>query len=171
MRPALRPAAGPAGRVLHSPQGRDLLSRINTDIDGIDDVVTDTVFGPVSRALITAAMLALMVRFSGQRTLAVLVMIPSASCRARSATQQQRGQMTAYLQEILGISGILLVSSRSSRAFSARSSASSLTTCAGTSASAGCSPSLTQTTVRPATQCNGSRKVIRRREYGARDAP
>jgi ATP-binding cassette subfamily B protein len=108
----------PVGFFTHRKAG-DLLSRINTDIDGIDDVVTDTVFGLISSALTTAATLALMVRFSWQLTLAVLVMIPAvalparragkASYRARSATQQQRGHMTAYLQEILGISGIMLV--------------------------------------------------------------
>jgi len=97
----------------------DLLSRINTDIDGVEDVVTDTVFGLVSSALVTIATLALMLRFSWQLTLAVMVMIPlvalparragRATYQARGRTQEQRGQMTAYLQEILGISGIMLV--------------------------------------------------------------
>ena len=97
----------------------DLLSRINTDIDGVEDVVTDTVFGLVSNALVTIATLVLMLRFSWQLTLAVLVMIPlvalparragRATYAARGRTQKQRGQMTAYLQEILGISGIMLV--------------------------------------------------------------
>jgi len=97
----------------------DLLSRINTDIDGVEDVVTDTVFGLVSSTLVTVATLALMISFSWQLTLAVVVMIPlvglparragKATYQARGRTQQQRGQMTAYLQEILGISGIMLV--------------------------------------------------------------
>jgi ATP-binding cassette, subfamily B, bacterial len=97
----------------------DLLSRINTDIDGIEDVITATVFGMVSSVLVTAATLALMLRFSWQLTLAVLVMIPlvglparragRATYQARGRTQEQRGRMTAYLQEILGISGIMLV--------------------------------------------------------------
>jgi len=97
----------------------DLLSRINTDIDGVEDVVTDTVFGLVSNALVTIATLALMLRFSWQLTLVVLVMIPlvalparragRATYSARGRTQEQRGQMTAYLQEILGISGVMLV--------------------------------------------------------------
>jgi ATP-binding cassette, subfamily B, bacterial len=97
----------------------DLLSRINTDIDGVEDVVTDTVFGLVSNALVTIATLVLMLRFSWQLTLAVVVMIPlvamparragRATYKARGRTQGQRGQMTAYLQEILGISGIMLV--------------------------------------------------------------
>ncbi len=97
----------------------DLLSRINTDIDGIEDVITATVFGMVSSVLVTAATLALMLRFSWQLTLAVLVMIPlvglparragRATYQARGRTQEQRSRMTAYLQEILGISGIMLV--------------------------------------------------------------
>ncbi len=97
----------------------DLLTRINTDIDGVEDVVTDTVFGLVSNALVTTATLVLMLRFSWQLTLAVAVMIPlvalparragRATYKARGRTQEQRGQMTAYLQEILGISGIMLV--------------------------------------------------------------
>jgi len=97
----------------------DLLSRINTDIDGVEDVVTDTVFGLVSNVLVTTATLALMLRFSWQLTLAVMVMIPlvalparragRATYKARRRTQSLRGQMTGYLQEILGISGIMLV--------------------------------------------------------------
>jgi ATP-binding cassette subfamily B protein len=114
------------GRLLDQPVGfftdrkaGDLLSRINTDIDGVEDVVTDTVFGLVSSALVTIATLGLMLRFSWPLTLVVLVLIPlvalparragRATYAARSRTQSYRGQMTAYLQEILGISGIMLV--------------------------------------------------------------
>jgi ATP-binding cassette subfamily B protein len=113
----------PVGFFTHRKAG-DLLSRINTDIDGVEDVVTDTVFGLVSNALVTIATLALMLRFSWQLTLVVLVLIPlvalparragRATYAARGRTQSYRGQMTAYLQEILGISGIMLV-----KAFSA----------------------------------------------------
>jgi ATP-binding cassette subfamily B protein len=97
----------------------DLLSRINTDIDGVEDVVTDTVFGLVSNILVTVATLGLMVVYSWPLTLVVLVMIPlvglptrragRATYAARGRTQRQRGAMSAYLQEILGISGIMLV--------------------------------------------------------------
>src|SRR5258707_6907245 len=114
------------GRLLDQPVGfftdrkaGDLLSRINTDIDGVEDVVTDTVFGLVSSVLVTVATLALMLRSSWQLTLAVLVMIPLVALPARRAgratyqsrgrTQTLRGHVTGYLQEILGLSGILLV--------------------------------------------------------------
>jgi ATP-binding cassette subfamily B protein len=114
------------GRLLDQPvafftdrKAGDLLSRINTDIDGVDDVVTDTVFGLASSVMVTIATLALMLRFSWQMTLAVLVMIPlvalparragRATYQARGRTQSLRGQITGYLQEILGLSGIMLV--------------------------------------------------------------
>jgi hypothetical protein len=97
----------------------DLLSRLNTDIDGVEDVVTDTVFGLVSNILVTVATLALMFSFSWPLTLAVLVLIPlvelptrtagQATYAARGRTQRQRGAMSAHVQEILGISGIMLV--------------------------------------------------------------
>lgn len=60
-----------------------------------------------------------MLTFSWQLTLFVLVLIPlvalpmrragTASYRARTHTQRKRSQLTAYLQETLGISGILLL--------------------------------------------------------------
>jgi len=97
----------------------DVLSRINNDVDGVEDVVADTVFGLVRNALVTVATLALMFAFSWPLTLLVLALIPlvglptrragEAMYRARSATQAQRGELTAYLQEVLGISGILLL--------------------------------------------------------------
>jgi len=82
-------------------------------------VVTDTVFG-LARNLFTAiATLVLMLRFTWQLTLVVLVLIPLVSLPARKAgrtsyaargrTQGKLAEMTAYQQEILGISGILLV--------------------------------------------------------------
>jgi ATP-binding cassette subfamily B protein len=97
----------------------ELMSRLSNDIDAVNDVVTDTVFG-LARSLFTAiATLALMLRFSWQLTLAVLVLIPlvslparkagRASYKARARTQGKLAEMTAYLQEVLGISGILLV--------------------------------------------------------------
>jgi ATP-binding cassette subfamily B protein len=97
----------------------EVMSRLSNDVDGVEDVVTDTVFGLVRNLLVTLATLVLMVRFSWQLTLVVLVLIPlvalparragRATYRAREQTQTKLAEMTAYLQEILGISGILLV--------------------------------------------------------------
>lgn len=97
----------------------EVMSRLTNDVDGVEDVVTDTVFGLARNLLVTIATLVLMLRFSWQLTLVVLVLIPlvalparragRATYRARSATQSKLAEMTAYLQETLGISGILLV--------------------------------------------------------------
>jgi ATP-binding cassette subfamily B protein len=77
------------------------------------------VFGLVANILVTVTTLALMFTFSWPLTIAVLVMIPligwptrkagKATYAARGRTQRQRGAMSAYLQEILGISGVMLV--------------------------------------------------------------
>ena len=97
----------------------ELMSRLSNDIDAVNDVVTDTVFGLARNLFTTIATLVLMLRFTWQLTLAVLVLIPlislparkagRASYTARGRTQRKLAEMTAYLQEILGISGILLV--------------------------------------------------------------
>jgi ATP-binding cassette, subfamily B, bacterial len=105
----------------------DVLSRFNNDVNGVDDVITGAVFGLVRNALVTIATLALMFTFSWQLTLLVLVLIPlvalptrkagQATYQARSATQRQHGDLSAYLQEVLGISGILLVKAFGTQAF------------------------------------------------------
>src|SRR5947208_10381632 len=95
------------------------LSRMSNDIDGVEDVVTDTVFGLVNNLLVGVATLALMVNFSWQLTIVVLLLIPliafptrragERTYRARQKTQRQMGELSAYVQEVLGISGMLLL--------------------------------------------------------------
>jgi ATP-binding cassette subfamily B protein len=97
----------------------ELMSRLSNDIDAVDDVVTDTVFGLARSLFTTVATLLLMLRFTWELTLVVLVLIPlislparragRASYRARTRTQGKLAEMSAYTQEILGISGVLLV--------------------------------------------------------------
>ncbi len=97
----------------------DVLSRMGNDVNGVQDVVTETLFGLARNLLVTISTLALMLSFSWQLTLVVLVLMPlislparragTATYRARTCTQTKLAEMTAYLQEILGISGILLV--------------------------------------------------------------
>lgn len=97
----------------------DVLSRMGNDVNGVQDVVTETLFGLARNLLVTISTLALMLSFSWQLTLVVLVLIPpislparragTATYQARTRTQTKLAEMTAYLQEILGISGILLV--------------------------------------------------------------
>lgn len=97
----------------------EVMSRLSNDIDGVEDVVTDTVFGLARSLFTTVATLVLMLRFTWQLTATVLVLIPlvsiparkagKATYRARTGTQGKLAELTAYMQEILGISGILLV--------------------------------------------------------------
>jgi ATP-binding cassette subfamily B protein len=97
----------------------DLLSRMNNDIGGIDDVVSDTIFGFVSSLVVAVSTLVLMVSLSWQLTAAALVLMPlvlvpsrylgRANYRARKRVQEKLSEASAYMQEVLGISGILLV--------------------------------------------------------------
>ncbi|PZR94327.1 MAG: ABC transporter [Candidatus Nephthysia bennettiae] len=106
------------GFFTHSRSG-DLLSRMDNDVGGIEDVVSDTVFGLVTNVLVAATTLVLMFALSWQLTLAALLLLPiflvpsryvgQATYRARKRTQEKLSEMAAYMQEVLGISGILLV--------------------------------------------------------------
>ena len=97
----------------------DLLSRMNNDVGGIEDVVSDTVFGLASNVFVVSSTVVLMFVLNWQITLAALVMLPlvlipgryvgRATYRARKRTQEKLSEMTSYMQEVLGISGILLV--------------------------------------------------------------
>jgi ATP-binding cassette subfamily B protein len=97
----------------------DLLSRMNNDVGGIHEVIVNTVFGLVGSALVAITTLALMVALDWRLTLASLAVMPlalipsrflgKANYRARKLLQEKLAETSAYLQEVLGISGILLV--------------------------------------------------------------
>ncbi len=100
----------------------DVMSRMGTDVEGIGDVVEDTLSGLVSNVFILPATLAFMLWLDWRLTAMVPVLIlpwivsssrrvGQATYRARARTQRAHGQMTAYLNEVLGISGMLLVKS------------------------------------------------------------
>lgn len=114
------------GRLLHQSVGffthsrsGDLMSRMNNDVGRVEDVVSDTVFGLATNVITLLATLALMLTLDWRLTLAALSLMPlmlvparrvgRATYRARQRTQAKLGEMGAYMQEILGISGILLV--------------------------------------------------------------
>jgi len=118
----------------------DVLSRLTNDVGGVETVITDTVFGLVRNVIVAAATLALMLRFSWQLTLVVLVLIPivglptsrfgRASYRARARTQGKLAQLTGYLQEILGTLESCWSRRSSPSALSGPGSAGSTTNCA-----------------------------------------
>jgi ATP-binding cassette, subfamily B, bacterial len=97
----------------------DVMSRISNDVTGIEDVIASTVLGLARSGIVALTTLVLMLTFSWQLTLFALLLIPlmslpvrragRATYRAREETQEKVAELTAYLQEVLGISGILLV--------------------------------------------------------------
>src|SRR5919197_805048 len=102
-----------------SNRAGEVMSRIGNDVNGIENVVADTIFGVARNAIVTVTTLALMFGFDWRMTLFALALLPSIAIpmrragrrvyAARGATQRKLAEMTAYLQEILGISGALLV--------------------------------------------------------------
>jgi ATP-binding cassette subfamily B protein len=98
----------------------DVLSRMSSDVQGVGDVVEDTLSGLVSNVFILPATLTFMIVLDWRLTVMLPVLIlpwivassrrvARATYGARTRTQQAHGRMTAYLNEVLGISGILLV--------------------------------------------------------------
>jgi ATP-binding cassette subfamily B protein len=106
------------GFYTHNRAG-EVMSRIGNDVNDIENVVADTVFGVANNALVAGTTLGLMIAFDWRLTLVALVMIPLLAIpmrragrgvyAARGATQRKLAELTAYLQEVLGISGALLV--------------------------------------------------------------
>jgi len=97
----------------------DVMSRIGNDVNAVEDVVADTILGMVYNLFVVPSTLVLMVVLNWRLTVLALLLMPLAllpsrrvgriTYEARKQTQTHLGRMTAYLQEILGISGILLV--------------------------------------------------------------
>jgi ATP-binding cassette subfamily B protein len=106
------------GFYTHNRAG-EVMSRIGNDVNDIENVVADTVFGVARNAIVAGSTLALMIVFDWRLTLVALVMIPLMALpmrragqrvyKARGRTQAKLAELTAYLQEVLGISGALLV--------------------------------------------------------------
>jgi ATP-binding cassette subfamily B protein len=106
------------GFYTHNRAG-EVMSRIGNDVNDIENVVADSVFGVVNNALVAGTTLGLMIAFDWRLTLVALVLLPLIALpmrragrrvyEARGATQRKLAELTAYLQEVLGISGALLV--------------------------------------------------------------
>jgi ATP-binding cassette subfamily B protein len=97
----------------------DVMSRIGNDVNAVEDVVSDTILGLVWNLFVIPSTLVLMFVLDWRLTLLALALMPLAllpsrrigriTYQARKQTQTHLGKLTAYLQEVLGISGILLV--------------------------------------------------------------
>jgi ATP-binding cassette subfamily B protein len=99
----------------------ELMSRIVNDVGGIDSTLGIVLGGLLSSAFGLLTCLGLMFYLAWQLTLLTLVLAPlvaialrlggRAIYRARDRVQRQLAELTAYLQEILGHSGVLLMKS------------------------------------------------------------
>ena len=97
----------------------DVMSRLSNDVNGVQSVVSDTIFSLVNNVVILASTVVLMFALDWKLTIAALVVLPAfllptlrvgkATFQARKATQGKLSDMTAYMQETLGISGMQLV--------------------------------------------------------------
>jgi ATP-binding cassette subfamily B protein len=100
-------------------QTGDLLSRVSNDVGGIDGMVSDTFFGLISGVVVTVTTVALMFKLSWPLTLAALALMPiilvptrfvgQVNYRARKGLQEKQSEVWAYMQDVLNISGIMLV--------------------------------------------------------------
>ena len=97
----------------------DVMSRLSNDVNGVQSVVSDTIFSLVNNLVILISTLVLMFALDWRLTIAALLVLPAfllptrqvgkATFQARKATQGKLAEMTAYMQETLGISGMQLV--------------------------------------------------------------
>ena len=97
----------------------DVMSRLSNDVNGVQSVVSDTIFSLVNNVVILVSTVVLMFALDWKLTIAALLVLPAfllptrrvgkATFQARKATQGKLAEMTAYMQETLGISGMQLV--------------------------------------------------------------
>src|SRR5260370_27206162 len=97
----------------------DVMSRLSNDVNGVQSVVSDTIFSLVNNVVILGSTVVLMFALDWKLTVAALLVLPAfllptrqvgkATFQARKATQGKLSEMTAYMQETLGISGMQLV--------------------------------------------------------------
>src|SRR3989475_8359718 len=97
----------------------DVMSRLSNDVNGVQSVVSDTIFSLINNLVVLGSTVALMIAYDWRLTIAALLVIPGfvlptqrvgrTTFDARKQTQGKLAELTAYMQEVLGISGILLV--------------------------------------------------------------
>ncbi|WP_165959049.1 ABC transporter ATP-binding protein [Actinomadura sp. KC345] len=100
------------------PSG-EVMSRFSNDVGAVQNVITSTVIGLVRNTLISVTTLVLMLTFSWKLTMLTVLLVPAVGLPARRFghlaygarrdVQRSVARMTSYLQEILSVSGIVLV--------------------------------------------------------------
>ncbi len=102
-----------------SQRGGDLLSRMLNDVGGVDATLSTTLLALARSGLAAVSTVALMVFLDWRLAIVCLILLPLVLVptrragrrigQARRQVQEQLSEMTSYLQETLGMSGMLLV--------------------------------------------------------------
>jgi ATP-binding cassette subfamily B protein len=97
----------------------EILSHLLNDVDAIDTVLTDSLLTVIRSAVMLIAMIALMFVLAWQLAVLTLLVVPliflplrlsgRANYLASLGVQDHLSEMTVYLQETLGLSGVMLV--------------------------------------------------------------
>src|SRR5499427_2904593 len=97
----------------------DILSRLSSDVSGIQSVVSDTLFSLLTNVFLIGSTVVLMAYLDWRLTVVSLIVLPlfvlptrrvgRATFLNRRQSQEKLGEMNAYVAETLGISGIQLV--------------------------------------------------------------
>jgi ATP-binding cassette subfamily B protein len=97
----------------------DIMSRLSSDVSGIQSVVSDTLFSLVTNAFLIGSTTVLMLYLDWRLAIASLVVLPlfvlptrqvgRATFANRRQSQEKLGELNSYIAETLGISGVLLV--------------------------------------------------------------
>ena len=118
----------------------DILSNVINDVDGIEVVLTQSLLNLIRSSCLLTAMVALMFVLDWRLALLTLVIVPAVAIPLRYAgramywsrmrVQEQLTDVTSYLQETLGLSGVMLVKAFARQEIERARFASSTTTCA-----------------------------------------
>jgi len=97
----------------------DILSNVINDVDGIEVVLTQSLLTLIRSTCLLTGMVALMFVLDWRLAALTMVIVPAvliplrfagrSMFRARMAVQEQLTDVTSYLQETLGLSGVMLV--------------------------------------------------------------
>ena len=97
----------------------DVMSRIQNDVNGVQSVVSDTIFDLVSNLFMVLTGLAFMIALDWRLTVVAVAVVPlfvlptrrvgSNMFEARKNVQAKLSEVNTYMAETLGISGVLLV--------------------------------------------------------------
>ena len=100
-------------------RGGDILSNVINDVDGIEGVLTQSLLSVIRSLCLLVGLLVLMFVLDWRLAVLTLVVVPAvavpmryagqAMFRSRMRVQEQLMDVTAYLQEALGLSGVMLV--------------------------------------------------------------